>query len=124
MAKIRATTVDEYIDAAPPQAREKLSQLRSILLELAPGSEEAIKWGNPVLIGKRILFAYPAYKSHINFMPTASSLEPFRDELAEFKTGKDTIQFPYDKPLPEKLIRKIALHRVKDVNENDAKWMS
>jgi uncharacterized protein YdhG (YjbR/CyaY superfamily) len=56
-------------------------------------------------------------------MPTRSSLEPFKDELAAYTTGKDTIQFPYDKPLPKALIKKIATYRVKDVRENGARWM-
>jgi uncharacterized protein YdhG (YjbR/CyaY superfamily) len=56
-------------------------------------------------------------------MPTGPAIEPFKEELAEYKTGKDTIQFPYDKPLPEELIRKIALYRAIDVRENDALWM-
>ena len=56
-------------------------------------------------------------------MPTRRTLDYFKKELKEYKTGKDTVQFPYDKPLPETLIRKIALHRAKDVKENDARWM-
>jgi uncharacterized protein YdhG (YjbR/CyaY superfamily) len=50
-------------------------------------------------------------------------MEPFRDELAGYKTGKDTVQFPYDKPLPQSLIRKLAAFRLKQVKENDARWM-
>jgi uncharacterized protein YdhG (YjbR/CyaY superfamily) len=77
----------------------------------------------PVLEEKRILFSYSAYKSHLNFMPTGPSIKPFRKELAAYKTGKDTIQFPYDKPLPKALIRKIATYRAKQVREKDARWM-
>lgn len=75
-------------------------------------STETLKWGKPVLEEKRILFSYAAYESHLNFMPTGPAIEPFKKELKEFKTGKDTIQFPYDRPLPEALIRKIAAYRV------------
>jgi uncharacterized protein YdhG (YjbR/CyaY superfamily) len=50
-------------------------------------------------------------------------MDPFREELAAYKTGKDTIQFTYDKPLPIALIRKIAAFRVKQVREGDARWM-
>lgn len=123
MPKSKPTTVDEYINAAPREAQEKLRELRAILKEVAPDATETLKWGSPVFEEKRILFAYTAYKSHLNFMPTGPALEPFKEELAEFKTGKDTIQFPYDKPLPEALIRKIALYRAVDVRENDALWM-
>jgi uncharacterized protein YdhG (YjbR/CyaY superfamily) len=77
----------------------------------------------PVFEEKRILFSYAAFKSHLNFMPTPSAMRPFRKELARYKTGKGSIQFPYDKPLPRTLIRKIAAHRVKELEEKDVRWM-
>ena len=123
MTKIKPTTVDEYIQAAPKEGQEKLHELRSILKKVAPTATEALKWGSPVFEEKRILFAYNAFKSHLNFMPTRRRLDSFREELTKFTTGKDTIQFPYDKPLPKTLIRKLALHRARDVRENDARWM-
>ena len=123
MAKIKATTISEYIKAAPKEAQEKLREIRAILKEVAPNATEAIKWGSPVFEEKRILFAFTAHKSHINFMPTHSSMVPFKKELEGYTTGKDTIQFPYTKPLPKALIRKIAAYRAWDVKENDARWM-
>ena len=123
MTAPKPSTVEEYLANLPVVAQEKLNEIRSILKSVAPDAREELKWGNPVLIGKRILFAYTAYTSHLNFMATGPSMAPFREELNDYKTGKDTIQFPYNKPLPADLIRRIALHRLNDVNENDAKWM-
>jgi uncharacterized protein YdhG (YjbR/CyaY superfamily) len=123
MAKIRPATVTEYIKAAPEEAQEKLCELRAILKKVVPKANETLKWGYPVFEEKRILFSYSAFKSHLNFMPTRSALAPFKEELEKYTTGKDTIQFPYDKPLPKGLIRKIATYRARDVRENDAKWM-
>jgi uncharacterized protein YdhG (YjbR/CyaY superfamily) len=123
MTKIKPTTVEEYINAAPTAAQEKLQEIRSILKEVAPHATEMLKWGSPVLEEKRILFAYSAFKSHLNFMPTRTTIDSFKKELVNYTTGKDTIQFPYDKPLPKALIRKIAAHRARDVRENDARWM-
>jgi uncharacterized protein YdhG (YjbR/CyaY superfamily) len=123
MSKTKAKTVEEYIEAAPEVARKLLREMRAILKEVVPDATEAVKWGSPVFEEKRILFAYAAYQTHLNFMPTGPSLEPFIEELAEFKTGKGTIQFPYDQPLPKKLIQKIAAYRAMQVKENDALWM-
>lgn len=123
MSKMKPTTVDEYIDAAPEKAREKLCELRAILKETAPDAEEKLKWGAPVFEDDRILFAYKAFKSHLNFIPTGPALEPFKKELTGYKIGKDSFQLPYDKPLPLDLIRKIAEYRAKEVRENDARWM-
>lgn len=123
MAKIKATTITEYIKASPKEAQPKLKELRAILKKVAPKAKEAIKWGSPVFEEKRILFAFTAFKTHINFMPTRSTLVMFKNDLKDFVTGKDTVQFPYDKPLPKTLIKKLATYRVLDVRENDAKWM-
>ncbi len=124
MAKKKPTTIAEYIDAAPSEGQQKLREIHAILKKIAPDAAEKLKWGNPVFEEKRILFAYSAFKDHLNFMPTRTTLEHFKEELAEYTTGKDTIQFPYDKPLPKALIRKIAAFRAKDVRENDARWMT
>jgi uncharacterized protein YdhG (YjbR/CyaY superfamily) len=123
MSKTKPTTVDEYIESAPKEAQKQLRDIRSVLKKVAPDATETLKWGSPVLEQKRILFAYSAHKSHLNFMPTGPALEPFKKQLVKYKTRKDTIQFPYDKPLPKVLIRKIATYRVKQVRTKDARWM-
>lgn len=121
--KQKPKNVTEYINAAPKEAQSKLREIRTILKKVAPNATETLKWGSPVFEEKRILFAYTAFKTHINFVPTHSAMEPFKKELAEYTTGKDTIQIPYDKPIPKALIRKIAAFRAKEVRERDARWM-
>jgi uncharacterized protein YdhG (YjbR/CyaY superfamily) len=123
MPKSTATTVAGYIAGAPKEARPKLREIRAILKRVAPNAIEALKWGSPVFEESRILFSFSAHKSHLNFVPTQPAMEPFKKELAGYKTGKDSIQFPYDRPLPKSLIRKIAAYRVKQVRETDARWM-
>jgi len=123
MAKTKPTTIADYIDSAPKEAQKRLRELHAILKKAAPGSTEGIKWGSPVFEKKRILFAFAAFKSHLNFMPTPSAMKPFKKELATYKTGKGSIQFPYDKPLPKALIRNIAALRVKELREKDVRWM-
>ena len=123
MPEKKPASVDEYIENAPAMAQPHLRRMREILRGVAPGASEAIKWGYPVLEEKRILFSFSAHKTHLNFMPTGQTLTHFREALAGYRTGKDTIQFPYDRPLPEELIREIAAYRRRDVHENDARWM-
>jgi uncharacterized protein YdhG (YjbR/CyaY superfamily) len=122
MPGTKPKTVNEYIDATPKDAQKHLREIRQLLRQVAPNATEAIKWGYPVLEEKRILFSFSAFKDHLNFMPTRSTLEQFKDELKGYKTGRDTIQFPYDKPLPKALIQKIAKYRVKEVREGSL-WM-
>jgi uncharacterized protein YdhG (YjbR/CyaY superfamily) len=124
MTNKRPTTIAEYIRTAPREGQPHLRRLRAILKSVAPEAEEAIKWGTPFFIEPRFLFAFSAHKAHLNFAPTAAALERFRQELEKHKTTKETFQIPYNQPLPEGLIRKIAQYRVREVRErkDDSFW--
>ena len=104
MPKAKPTTVDEYMDAAPIDGQATLRELRVILKGVALHATESLKWGMPVFEEERILFAYAAFKSHLNFMPTPSAMEPFKKDLSKYTTGKGSIRFSYGKPLPKGLI--------------------
>jgi uncharacterized protein YdhG (YjbR/CyaY superfamily) len=123
VSRAKPATIAEYISSAPKQAQKNLRALYAILRKAAPAAREGIKWRSPVFEEKRILFAFAAFKSHLNFMPTPSVMKSFKKDLAGYKTGMGSIQFPYDKPLPKALIRRIAALRVKELREKDARWM-
>jgi uncharacterized protein YdhG (YjbR/CyaY superfamily) len=118
MARKRPTTIAEYIRVAPPKGQPHLRRLYAILKTVAPEAEETIKWGNPFFVEPRFLFAFSAHKAHLNFAPTAAALERFRKELKNHKTTKNFLQIPYDKSLPEQLVRKIAEYRLRKVRES------
>lgn len=124
MPSKRPTTISEYIRAAPPAGQPHLRRLHAILESVAPQAEQVIKWSTPFFVEPRFLFAYSAHKAHLSFAPMAAGLEPFREELKKYKTTKNFLQLPYDQPLPEALIRKIARHCVRTLRErkDDAFW--
>lgn len=119
MASKRPTTIAEYIEAAPAQAKPHLRQLYALLKRVAPEAGEAIKWGKPFFVEPRFLFAFSAHKAHLNFAPTAAALEQFRKELEQHQTTKHFLQIPYTRPLPEDLIRQLAEYCVRTVSERD-----
>ena len=47
MAKVRPTTIAEYIRAAPKEAQKALREMHAILKQAAPGATEGLKWGSP-----------------------------------------------------------------------------
>ena len=57
------------------------------------------------------LVHFAAFKVHISLFPGPSGVTAFAHRLADYKTSKGTIQFPYDKPLPLELVREIARYR-------------
>ncbi len=120
----RPTTIAEYIRAAPREGQPHLRRLYAILKSVAPEAEEVIKWGTPFFVEPRFLFAFSAHKAHCNFAPSPAALEAFRKELQKHKTTKNYLQIPYDKPVPEDLVRNIAEYRLRNVREreDDAFW--
>jgi uncharacterized protein YdhG (YjbR/CyaY superfamily) len=119
MAKNRPTTIAEYIRLAPRAGQPHLRRLYEILKRVAPQAAETIKWGQPFFVEPRFLFAFSAHKAHCNFAPTPAALAAFRKELAKHQTTRNFLQIPYDKPLPENLIRRIAEQRLRDLRERE-----
>ncbi|WP_232697535.1 iron chaperone [Brevibacillus daliensis] len=110
--KIAYESIDDYISQFPPEVQAILETLRKVIKESAPDAKEKISYQMPtfVLYGNLVHFA--AYKNHIGFYPAPSGINACKDELAEYKGAKGSIQFPIDKPLPYELINKIVQFRV------------
>jgi uncharacterized protein YdhG (YjbR/CyaY superfamily) len=122
--KARPASITEYINAAPKKARKKLREMRACVRAAAPGAEESLKWGMPAFSYRRILVMFAAFKQHIGFFPTTAAVKAFAKELSKFTTGRGSIQFPLEKPLPSVLVRKITAFRVRASIEKDGKWRS
>jgi uncharacterized protein YdhG (YjbR/CyaY superfamily) len=120
--KARPTSITEYINAAPKEARKKLREMRACIRASAPGAKESLKWGMPAFSYRRILVTFAAFQHHIGFYPTPSAVRAFAKDLSKFATAKGSIQFPLEKALPLALIRKITAFRVRENIEQDKKW--
>jgi uncharacterized protein YdhG (YjbR/CyaY superfamily) len=107
-------TVDAYIKDFSENSQHLLIEIRNTILEVAPLAEESISYGMPAYKtnGKPLVY-FAAFKNHIGFYATPSGHAAFQKELAKYKQGKGSVQFPIDKPMPLKLIAKIVKYRVK-----------
>lgn len=107
-------TIDEYIAGFPPDIQEILQKIRTTIHEAAPGAQETIKYRMPTFTLNGDLVYFAAFKNHIGFYPIPTGIEEFKDELSAYKTGKGSVQFPLDKPIPYDLIRRIVQFRVQE----------
>jgi uncharacterized protein YdhG (YjbR/CyaY superfamily) len=117
-----AKTIDDYIAGFPPEIQQVLEELRSLIRAAAPGATETISYAIPTfdLNGKHLVH-FAGYAGHIGLYPAPSGLEAFQEELKPYRSGKGSVQFPLDRPLPTDLIRRIVEFRVEETTGKASK---
>ena len=114
MSDEKPKTIDEYIAGFPQGTRVILQQIRATIKAAAPDTGEKIGYGIPTFTFKGTnLVHFAAFKNHIGFYPAPVGTEAFKEELAAYKMGKGSVQFPLDKPMPLELISEIVKFRMK-----------
>jgi uncharacterized protein YdhG (YjbR/CyaY superfamily) len=116
----KPTTIDDYIANFPADVQEILQKVRETIKTAVPQATEAISYGMPTFKLKGNLVHFGGFKTHLGFYPVPSGLEQFKKELAPYKGGKGSVQFPYDQPIPYELIRKVAQFRAAENLEKAA----
>ncbi len=107
---------DKYISRFPTDIQKHLQQIRKTVKKIASEATETISYGLPAfnLNGKYLIY-FAAYKNHIGLYPVPNGGKELNKEFAPYSTsGKGTVQFPIDNPMPIELITKIVRFRIKD----------
>ncbi len=108
----KPNTIDEYIARFPEAVQQVLEQVRATIKAAAPDAQETIKYAMPAFILNGDLVYMAAFKNHIGFYATPNGNKAFQRELAGYKQGKGSIQFPLDQPMPLTLITQLVKFRV------------
>jgi uncharacterized protein YdhG (YjbR/CyaY superfamily) len=111
--KNKITSIDEYIETFPQDIQAILRQVRQTIKAAAPSAGETISYGIPTftLNGKYLIY-FAGWKHHISIYPIPVGDDAFNQEVAPYVSGKGTLKFPIDQPLPLKLISKIVKLKV------------
>lgn len=107
---------NDYKTEYPIEIQKRLDEIQKAIKCVVPEAKEKISYNMPSFWFHGNLLYYGAFKNHIGFYPASKTVfEKFKDELSIYKqSGKGTVQFPYDKPIPLELIKKIALFRASE----------
>jgi uncharacterized protein YdhG (YjbR/CyaY superfamily) len=110
------TSVEEYIAALPEGPRAALEELRRTIKAAAPEATEAISYQMPAFKDHgRFLVSYAAFKDHCSLFPASEAVrEALGDELERYFSGKGTIRFHADDPLPAALVTRIVEVRLEE----------
>ena len=115
MGKMKAaSSVDEYIATADPQAKKALKDIRKTIKGAAPKAEEVISYQIPGYKYHGMLVFFAAWKNHISLYPAPWKAEDLKKEMSAYEGSKGTIKFPLDKPMPLTLIKKMVKYRIRE----------
>jgi uncharacterized protein YdhG (YjbR/CyaY superfamily) len=106
-----AATIDEYLATLPPDRRAELERMRAAIRAGAPRAIEAIAYKRPAFRSPdgQFLVSFDAYKRHYSLFPASEAVvAELGSELVPYLSGKGTISFPADRPVPVQLVERIA----------------
>lgn len=113
MAKSKAApkTIDEYLAPLSEDKRAALERLRKIIHTAVPRAEECISYQIPAFrLDGKVFVWFGAAATHCAIYGVVGAHE---DELEEYDvSGKGTIRFKPDNPLPATLVRKLVKARI------------
>ena len=105
----RFDSVDGYIESFPPEVQVILEEIRRRIHAAAPGTEETISYQIPtVTLDDKYLVYFAGWKRHVSIYPIHTLDESLENEVAGYRSGKDTLQFPLNEPVPYDLIEKVV----------------
>jgi uncharacterized protein YdhG (YjbR/CyaY superfamily) len=114
MTGIKIISIDQYIETFPEATQKLLQKIRTTIQKAAPEAKETINYGIPTFTLNGNLVHFAAFKNHIGFYALPTGHKAFQEEFSVYKTGKGSVQFPFDQPLPLALISKVVKFRVKE----------
>ncbi|MDR1600941.1 MAG: DUF1801 domain-containing protein [Tannerella sp.] len=107
-------TIDEYITGFEPAIQKTLNELRNFIKSEAPEATEKISYGMPTFYLNGNLVHFAAFKDHYGFFPAPSGINAFEKELIPYRSGKGTLRFPFNKPIPWGILKKVIRYRVEE----------
>ncbi len=103
---------DAYIAAAPEAFQPLLIQLRAELSKALPDAEEIIAYDMPGFgFGKSIIAGYAAFSKQCGLYVSKGAITAHADDIATsgLKATKTGVTFSPRKPIPDELVKKLAL---------------
>jgi uncharacterized protein YdhG (YjbR/CyaY superfamily) len=106
----KPASVEEYLDGVPPKPRAVLEQIRSTIRAAAPEATEAIAYDMPAFRRNgRFLVSYAAFRDHCSLFPASDAvMAELGDEVRPYFSGKGTLRFDAEDPIPASLVRRIV----------------
>ena len=109
-----APEVEAYLAALPAEQRAALQRLRGAIRSMVPEATEEISYGIPMFkLGTKGVVAYNAVAGGGTLQVMSSAaLAAHAGELAGYRTGRGSVRFTLERPLPEALVKQLVKERI------------
>ena len=113
-AKRKLSTIDQYLAPLSSDKRAALEKLRRTIKTAVPRAEECISYQIPAFrLDGKVFIWFGAGANHCAIYGVDSNIE----ELEGYDmSGKGTVRFQPDKPIPVAVIRKLVKARIAKVS--------
>ena len=108
--------VEDYLSSVPEDQRALLDELRATIRSVIPDATETITYRMPTFkVAGRAVVAYAAFRDHCSLFPMGLKvLEDNREAVEPFLSGRSTLRFTEEEPLPKRLVIAIVKGRLEE----------
>lgn len=109
---------DAYIATSPEALQPLLEQVRALLADCLPDADEIIKYNMPGFeAGGSVIAGYAAFSRQCGLYLSPGAINALSDEIASagLKASKTGVTFSTSKPIPDDLVRRLALASREDL---------
>ena len=106
-----ADSIEAYVASFPADVQHLLNEALRRIRAASAGAAEAIRYGMPAF---RLRNGHPVYLAawnrHLSLHDIPDLGRTLDAEVAPYRSGTDTLKFPYNRPIPYDLIERLVAH--------------
>ena len=109
--------VRAYIAGLPPASRRAVQTVRRTIREAAPDAVEGISYGIIIFkLGGRMLLYCAGWDNHTSVYPLTRGIRTaLGPVITKYASGKGTMKFRIDTPIPVPLLKRIVKARIAEL---------
>jgi uncharacterized protein YdhG (YjbR/CyaY superfamily) len=106
--RTRFSNIDDYIASAAPEARPILERIRRAIKQAVPKATECISYQIPAFKFDKPFIYFAGFKKRVGIYPPVKGDAALSTELLPYRGEKGNLKFPFSKPMPYPLIKRVA----------------
>ncbi|MDX2011147.1 MAG: DUF1801 domain-containing protein [Myxococcaceae bacterium] len=113
--------VAAYLKKQPAPVRRAVETLRALVFTVAPEAQEGFAYQMPSYSLGQNLAYLAGWTTHVALYGPVTMAKDLEAKTAKYRSGKGTLKFPLDAPLPVALVKQLLRARVKTLRQGSAK---